>query len=318
MAMGKVRLYACGGLGANIGASYLGASREAIAAEIHPVFFDTSRSNLDKRIGEDMCYLIPDVDGSGKRRGENYERIKDVVKDVLHKHKPLDLNIVLCSGSGGSGSVAAPLITGELISRGAMTIVIMVGGDESTQAAKNTLQTLQSFEGISKAHNKTVVMHYRHNIRGQARSKTDKEIHYAISMLAVLASGKISKIDTMDMVNWINFEKVTVVTPRLAALEIFATDAPWGDYSPISVMSIYKDSDQETLPIVPEYQCSGYADIMGLDAIHYLIDVSVVPKFAQRINATLKELDEERKSRPNITSIISDKVKPDDSGMVID
>jgi hypothetical protein len=317
MQTGKMRVFGCGGAGVNLASNYVGNGKEDISAEILPVFIDTSRSNIDKKIPDELCYILQDLDGSGKVRAENYEKIKDVVKDILHKHKPAAFNVVVFSASGGSGSVIGPLLVSEMLTRGETVVVVTVGSDESDITARNTLNTLKSLEGISKNTGKTVVMHYRHNTRGKARSDVDGELHYAISTLAVLASKNVRELDTRDIFNWINFNKTTSVEARLAALEIFGPDTPWGEYNPVSVISIYKDADQATLPIVPEYHCAGFADVMGLAAIHYLIDVTAVGKFATRINATLKELDEARKSRPSLSNLTGSNDKKTDDGLVL-
>lgn len=317
MQKGVMKLYSCGGCGVNIGANYVNAAKESIAAEIQPVFIDTSKSNFDPRIPDDARYVLPDLDGSGKVRAENYEKIKDVIKEIVHKYKPTDFNVVVFSASGGSGSVIGPLLVSELISRGLTVVTIAVGSDESDITARNTLNTLKSLEGISRSNKRPVVLHYRHNRRGTPRSDVDQQVHFAISMLAILASKNVRELDTRDIFNWINFDKTTSVEPRLAALEIFDNDSPWGDYNPISVVSVYKDAEQPTLPIVPEYHCAGYADVMNLSAMHFIIDVSVVPKFAQLINKTLSELDESRKARPSLSPLISDKDRPKDDGMVV-
>ena len=319
---GQVRLFACGGCGVNIAASYVNTKREALSAEIHPVFIDTSRSNLEAHIPDESRYILPDLDGSGKVRSENYEKIKDVIKQIIHQHRPMGMNLVVFSASGGSGSVIAPLLIGELLARGEIVIAIVIGSDESAITAQNTLNTLKSLEGVSRNAKKPVVMYYRHNTRGRARSEVDAELHYAISTLAVLASGTIKGIDTKDIANWVGFDKTTSVDPRVAVLEIFAEGAgakavPWKEYNPISVISIYKDADQVTLPIVPEYHCDGFADVMGLDALHYLIDVSALPRIASLVQATVKELDEARQSRPSFSSLLSNGDKPKDDGMVM-
>jgi hypothetical protein len=316
---GHLRIYSCGGAGVNLAANYVNAAKEPFAAEVHPVFID---SNLDKRIPDDSRYILPDLDGSGKVRAENYDKIKDVIKQIVHQHKPMGLNVVLSSASGGSGSVISALLIGELLARGEVVVAIIIGSDESAITAQNTLNTLKSLEGVSKNAGKPIVMFYRHNTRGRARSEVDGEIHYAISTLAVLASGSIKGLDTKDIANWIGFDKTTSVGARVAALEIFHEKTghaavPWNQYNPISVISIYKDADQATLPIVPEYHCDGFADVMGMDAIHYLIDVTAVPKYAAVIQATVKELEEARQSRPSFTSLISSDDRPKDDGIIL-
>lgn len=320
MQTGKVRLYACGGAGTNVGSHYTKPSKEEHTAEVVPTFIDTSRSNMKGDIPVESTYILDNLDGSGKVRSENYNEISNVVKQILHQHKPLDFNIVVFSASGGSGSVIGPLILSELLDRGESTVAVVIGSDESVITANNTLNTLKSLDGISRKFNKPVVMHYRHNTKGRARSSVDNELLFAIDALSVLASRQINSLDTMDIKNWLQFDKTTSIKPRLAALEIFdRTDAPWNEYTPLSVISIYNNPDEPTIPVTPEYHCAGYADLKKGDLrnIHFMIDVDVVPKYAATIQRTLGELNDARLSRPALSNIVSDKDNMNDRGIVL-
>ena len=117
-------------------------------------FIDTSSSNVKKGMNEDNVYILPNLDSSGKKRDENHLEISNVIKEVLVKHKPLDFNIVLFSLSGGSGSVIAPLLISELLSRNIPVIAVCIGSDESVLTANNTLKTLKSLEVIAKKNDK--------------------------------------------------------------------------------------------------------------------------------------------------------------------
>lgn len=318
--METLNLYSCGGTGVNIGKHYLNAIKEKNSAKISPIFIDTSNSNLDDGVASNMCFMLEGTDGSGKVRSENYAKISDSIKQLLLKFKPTEFNVVLFSGSGGSGSVYGPLIASELIARGETVVCIVVGSDESYITANNTMNTLKSLEGISRKTGKPVVMHYRHNPRGKPRTEVDHEIRFAISALAIMASRQNKALDTMDIHNWINFDKVTSVKPRLACLEIFVgNETPWDKYSPISVASIYKTPDEPSIPVVPEYVCNGYVDlgIEGMENIHYVIDVDVVPKIAESIQRVIAGLEEVRSSRPKLSNLIGEGDQTKDDGMVI-
>ena len=107
---GQIRVYACGGAGSNIAANLEKYSVDATdtgehtAANLNITYIDTSRSNLARNrnnVKDEQCYLIEGLDGSGKIRSENYDVIVQHSKNIIQEHKPLDLNIVISSGSGG-------------------------------------------------------------------------------------------------------------------------------------------------------------------------------------------------------------------------
>lgn len=102
---GKVTLYCAGGTGTNIGMQFVNLPTQTKGfAALVPYFIDTSRSNLKADVPTDSVYIVKGAserDGSGMKRNENYSQIRESVKDMLLKHKPLDLNVVVFSLAGG-------------------------------------------------------------------------------------------------------------------------------------------------------------------------------------------------------------------------
>lgn len=320
MSAGKMRIYGAGGAGMNIAHTFsktAAQSDENISAEAHFTYLDTSRSNLKAGMDEKDCYILP-ADGSGKVRGHNYEKIGEVVKQVMLDHKPMDFNIVVFSGSGGSGSVFGPMVIKELLSRDIPVVAVVVGSDESVIAAENTLKTLKTLEGISRQTKHPVIMHYRHNERGGARSETDGDVMGALSSLSVLFSRKVPEFDRQDIFNFLNYHNVTSVEPRLAALEFLVDDDDIIEGTrPHSVASIYRSPDEQTLTLVPEYHAAGHLDLGSLGrCIHYLIDIESIQRYVARLQKTIRELDEVRSSRVHHKSLVDDN-EMDDNGFVV-
>lgn len=322
--VGKMKIYGCGGAGINIANYFNDAKQEPLSAEISVAYFDTSRSNFLKKdnIRKEDTYVLNvggESDGSGKVRSQNYDRILDEVKQALLQHKPTDFNVVVFSAGGGSGSVFGPIIIKEFLEKNIPVFAIVIGADESKQAATNTLNTLKSLEGISRNIKKPVIMHYRHNKRGKARSEVDAELQEAISFLAILCSRQIPEIDTQDIRNFMDYTTTTSVKARLASLEILTNEEKiYEGCRPHTIMSIYESPDEATLELIPEYHCGGYVELPteNLHAIHYLIDVESIPRFVLIIQKTLDELKEISDSRIEHKSIISDQ-EADDNGMCI-
>ena len=96
--VGKVMIYCAGGAGINAG-KYFTTFRDTAPssgfADMQAVFIDTSVSNISIDIDEKDIYLVQGLDGSGKIRAENHKEISESIHDILLKHPPGDLNIVL-------------------------------------------------------------------------------------------------------------------------------------------------------------------------------------------------------------------------------
>lgn len=320
--VGNLRAYCCGGAGINIGKYFAAAQTEAGYAKILATFIDTSRSNLNgSKIGEDNIYLLPNVDGSGKVRKENYNEISGVIKQILLQHKPGDFNVVICSASGGSGSVIGPLLVRELQERELPVVIVLVGSDESAISAQNTINTLKSLEAISKATNTPVVMYYDHNEQGKPRSEADERMRYVISSLAILTSRQNDELDSRDIANWLSL-KTTTVGARLALLEVCKDINSVNKITnPISVASLLISPDEPTADISPEYACAGYVThkeaLQGTSSIHYVITTDAVNKIGANIQDKINNLEEIRRSRVQQNGLLTSSDVTTNDGLVL-
>lgn len=316
---GNVRVYGAGGAGVNVAANFTKRAEQPGYATLHPAFIDTSRSNLKAGIDDKDVYILENVDGAGKIRREHANEIQNVIKNVLLKMKPMDFNIVVFSASGGSGSVFGPLLMGELLERGLPAVAVVVGSDESTLTCQNTMNTLKSLEGVSRSKGKPLVMYYDHNKRGVRRSEIDESLCSAISALSALASRQNDEMDSQDIVNWLEYHKSSAVRPQLSLLSIYQShEKVESVQNPISIASLYRSADDETINVVPDYNTHGFTGPdVDIGPLHFIISVDGVPAIGQRIQKTLDELQEIRDSRVEHTSLLSEDDSVSAGGLVL-
>lgn len=321
--VGNLRIYAAGGAGLNIASAFdqVAGGSEAGHCIPHLVYIDTSRSNLGANIKEEHIALIDDVDGSGKVRRENSDKISKNVKSILQKFPPMDFNIVVFSASGGTGNVAGSLIISELLQRDQSVIGIVIGSDESNITAQNTINTLKSLEAIAQKTQAPVVIHYSHNGKDIPRSKVDQEARMVISAMSLLASKQNAELDSRDIGNWVRFDRSTSAKPQLAMLDIYRDRnkvAEEGENA-ISIASLFNSTDAQQLDVVPEYHCAGYphTKIEGSEELHYVIVLDEVHDIAKMINRRVEELDQKRKARVQHGSILGNDEVDTDTGLVL-
>jgi hypothetical protein len=337
-AKGRTRIYACGGAAINIVAGLKNTTvNRDLVSDFEVVLVDTSRSNLSAHSREAECYLVEGLDGSGKVRSENSGAIAERVKDILQQHKPGDLNIILSSGAGGSGSVIGPLLASELLARGVAVIILMVGSTASKLEAENTLKTLKTYEAISQKRDMPVVMHYLQNSPTLIRAKVDQSMISTISYLGMLYSRRNRELDTKDLQNWLNFSKdgLTSFGAQLAVLTILWHDQADGDNTEmksdlaklgniISVATLAPEGVNTDLPQAPEYQTVGIlpqikdgGEQLAGKVISYVISDGLLPQFTKGLNGFLSDLTQAAESRPPKTSILSNTDKVDNTGLVL-
>lgn len=241
-----INIYACGGNGVNIG-------KLIKDMDVNIVYVDTSLSNL-KSVNSPNIFLVETMDGAGKNRAIAYDGFKDVSEDVLLKFKPSEqLNIVISSLSGGSGSVLAPLVTKELLSRGHSVIVIGVESRHSVIELKNTVKTLKSFKSISDNAKKPVSLYY---VENNNRTDADRQAIHFINLLSLLTDKKVTEeFDNSDLKSFLYFDKVTDNDPTTAILEVGHNDKSLVDKgtSIVGTILVTKDKASAIQGTTPEY-----------------------------------------------------------------
>jgi len=323
---GKVRIYACGGAGTNIGSMLeIHRSQEEIGfAEIDIVYVDTSKSNLKDHINKTNAYILEDLDGSGKIRSENHDEINNRIRAILQQFKPADLNIVVGSAAGGSGSVIAPLLTKELLSTGIPCVVLTIGSADTRLDAQNTLKTIKSYESISKILGVPVVMSYVQNSNTTSRSEADNILFNVVMSLTLLFSRQHHELDSRDLHNWLCFNKVTTFPVQLASLTIMESKVNNDSLgSVISVATLASEGTSTALMEMPEYQCVGFLPkaigeaVLSKAPLHYVISDGIIPAAGKHLQKILTDLEQKQAARVKKVGVLSDTDKAHDTGLVL-
>ncbi len=270
--MSKIMLYGCGGAGINVISKFLQYrnKHEQGYSDFDLCFVDTSHSNIKENIPADLVYHIDGLDGSGKKRDSNYKPISERVKDIAQKYKPGDINLVVHSASGGSGSVIGPILAGE-ISAKHPTIVVLVGSSDSKIETDNTIKTIKSYDAITKKKGWPLAALYFENNANTGRAVVDNSVHIAIILISILFSGSNAELDSADLNNFLHYNKVTSYEPALCALHFGSKEiSTEKDQTVASVVSLTSIDIPAVLNIPVEYQAVGFID----DAIKEVVTSS--------------------------------------------
>ena len=323
---GNIRIYCAGGAGTNIG-SMLEKHRqqdEAGFGNIDIVYIDTSISNFKQHVNKTNAYLLEGLDGSGKVRSENHEDINNNIRAILQQFKPTDLNIIMASAAGGSGSVIGPLLTRELLHSDVPTVVLTIGSADTRLDTENTLKTIKSYEAIARMTEAPVVMAYVQNSQTTSRAEADSIMFNTIMSLTVLFSRQNPELDSKDLKHWLQFNKVTTFPIGLATLTILENKSPIENLGAIiSVATLAKEGTSTTLLEMPEYQCVGFLPddignpVMDKAPLHFIITDGIIPEVTKHLQKILTGLESAQAARVKKQSIISDKDKPTDSGLIL-
>jgi hypothetical protein len=303
-----VRVFLCGGTGVNIG--------KKIKSAVDLVYIDTSTSNL-KTVDKDLIMLVEDMDGAGKLRSNTYEKFKDIADDVLIKFKPSnELNIVISSLSGGSGSVISPLIVKRLLEDNKNVLVLAIDSKHSVIEINNTIKTLKTFKSVSNTINKNVSIVYFDNVN---RTEIDNKCVSTVELMTLLVDKhRTEEFDISDLHNFLNFDKVTDTKPNVSFVELRANDTieQEKNTSLVSTILLTKDRNSTITSTLPEYLATCVVTDKDYNLGDVRIDniVGLLAITIEQLEAQIKDLsDNKRVNKVRTIEVVSE----NDDGMIL-
>lgn len=282
--IGVMKVYLCGGTGINVAAHIKKMLEEQATitniAKVEIVLVDTSDSNLSSVNNGDAVYLFKDKDGGGKKRRAVYEFASPKAFEILEKFPAGDLNIVVSSLGGASGSVIAPCLMRELIKQKKLVMAVGITSTDSLIEIENTVASLASYELLSEKQDSAVVLAPFHNDNAANHGIVNDLVANLIMMLAVLGSRQNAGLDTADLTNWLHFDRVSNVGPRLMGL-MHATSSTKinDDIHPVTVATLAVVGSEVRPSWIPDYQAVGYmpnAHELIQAPVHFVIADGVV------------------------------------------
>lgn len=215
----RTKIYACGGFALKM----LGFFQEkALADELTHLevnYIDTADSDVPVNINAEDVYFFKNMDGGGKNRRVVYTTVIPHIPALLEAMPASDFNIVVHSCSGGSGSAIGPALVSELLRAGKHVVVVQIGSTGSKIEVQNTIGTIKSYANISNKTGRPVISYYRENNEKATRSQVDSQVQSALFMLGLLFSSESDGLDTADLQNLLDYNKVTSFDPVLSTFD---------------------------------------------------------------------------------------------------
>lgn len=306
--VGDITMYCLGGCGINVGApleSYRGETEPGLAT-LSNVYVDTSRSNLKPGIPEDKVYIIRNdetTDGSGKERSWLAAPIMKHTKDILQKHPPGYMNIILSSLSGGSGAVIAASIANELMQQGIPFIMIGVGVSDSGTEISNTKDALRTFEGLVRSNKKSLPVAYFENSPTKPASAVDAEITELVSAISLIFSRQNEGMDTRDLHNFLNVEARTPHSAQVVGIEAYAGKLLKEEHATtVTVASAVVNKDSRGIDFILPYTTYGVMptntdeSMVCKDQVHLVTKSYPFNEIQRRLNMHLDEIEKAAKA----------------------
>ncbi len=312
--VGTIRVYGCGGTGVKRTHPFQNLPANQGLADVSVAYIDTSKSDFAVDIDLEDCFLTEDTDGSGSKRSANPHIISSVIKQIPIKFAPKDLNVVVMSGCGGSGSVLGPLLCKELLLRGAPTVAIVVLSTVSQRAIMNCLDTIKTLEAQTRITNKPLVTIFHNNGANTDIEAVDEAIYNQITALQILASRSHIGLDTSDVANFLDYTNVISLEPQLTTMTIVTSIEDLSEISyPVTVCTVAQTAP-DLSSIGMEHYCGGimqhtYSDV---DELYFATSVTELPSVVKMLEAALSKNKERTGSRPTTAKLVDPNTMPDD------
>lgn len=318
---GKVNIYGCGGAGIKLAAKFANQVAnldKKYIADINPIYVDTSLSNIHPlRLKEESCYIFEGCDGSGSKRDQHAGLISSKINQVIEKFAPSSpLNIIISSASGGSGSVIGSYLASCLLATGAPTIYILIQSNESLIAMRNSIQTIRGLDNIARNQQSPLVTSMHSNDANTNNSQVDSEVLAELYALAILSSRQSPGLDTEDLRNWIQFNRVSNVEAQLASLDIVnSVDAASEVEYPVSIASLVNGTT--TIGATgADYFCDGPVPHEEVQETHFVINVGDPALIVADLERKQKDMMTRASARPKTTSLASGHDSGDAAGLL--
>jgi hypothetical protein len=212
----SIRVFGTGGAGktAAIRFSKLGIKEAPITT------IDTSGVQVEVPGVETL--KIGDLSGSGKLRKDNIDPINNFVTDYAAETEFADINIMLMSFSGGSGSVIGPLLVDEILRQKKIAIIIGIVDTESDIDTVNGLNCLRTLNNISDNRKGYVPLILFDNNKG--RNTVDRGIDKVLYQLMLVLTVPYIGLDNNDRIKFLSPLVFDTVNHGLKMLSITANE----------------------------------------------------------------------------------------------
>lgn len=243
----------CGGAGINIGKLLKVSRLNPRVAEASYLALDASGNNpIPKELNIPLERVASSDDasekanGSGKVRATNYEAAQPFVNDALTKHKPGYFNIVVFSGSGGSGSIIATLVIRWLKQNGHKFIAIVVNDHSSKIEMENAVKTMTGLATQTQANFLDAAIPYIEfkNTPDKTRGEIDRAIVERVSILALFTTGKNEEQDFQDLLNVLDYSNSYNVPAALSRISFYDQPEKYQGPAPVAVVSLFSSSSE--------------------------------------------------------------------------
>lgn len=296
----RVAIYGCGGAGINLLAELMESNRTNLA-DFSPAFIDSSDSM--SRAPAEHFYRLQNVDGAGKIRKDIANPVDRELPSILMNHPLADLNLIIFSMGGGTGSVVGPKIAAQAFQEGKAVIFFAVGSHENATTTKNNLATMRTLNGIANANDVVSVAFFDSNGNSPRSQSVDRSMVLGLQAVLDLYSGRHESLDSSDVENWVKVRQTVGIAPQLVLLDIKTNRAAVAEIpAPISVGALHAKGEDMSASIAADYGFDGYRRDENDQSLYYVIYSTGLNEMVDELTQIDKRYVTERAAREKLAN----------------
>jgi len=216
------------------------------ATNVNYISIDTSESEsklltsdvIDKLDLETILITDNGIHGSGGVRGFKNDLINTSIDSVLLKYQDAEINILVYSGSGASGSMLAYHITDRLLPTSSV-IHLCSQSTSSLTRTNNALKNIISLDKLTNTHGKSISMGlYEPDHHGF--KAMDTYIRQDLSVLLAFTSDEVIGVDSADLRSLMAPETIPDISadPKLYILRVTLGDTYDDTHHPVTILTL--------------------------------------------------------------------------------
>lgn len=254
----EVNVICVGGCGINVGVALKANSKTEVLRDAYFIGLDASNANSSNGLFE-VEYMTTAgsqatmARGSGKKRSANYDQAEEFTDKVMAKHKPADVNIIIGSTSGGSGSMLTTMVIRSLAKKGIPFVVCFVSDFTSIVERANAINTLRSTVAQTNPKVLGVPVPFIHftNQADVTRGKMNDQIVDRLNLLSLFLTEHNEEADYEDIKNLLTYSKHYDVAPAFSQIHFYDEEAAraYSGDTPVAVYSLFEDKNS----IIPRF-----------------------------------------------------------------
>ena len=302
----QINVWALGGASLKM-LDYLESRESDIEPTLNVTYIDTSRSE-EALIRKGMSVKLIDTGdglaGSGAVKKTHHAKFVTQVPPIVNSVEPTDINFVVMSSSGASGSTIAYVVIEELLKEGKSVVLFTTCTPNALNRSKNTIKTLGSLDNLTKKYGVALPVSVFEGLDGY--TSVDKSASAAIQITSAMMSNTILGIDDTDRKHFLNPcaipDNQDGLSPGLFEMKVHTgskydgeigiagcmTLVPYGDNDNIGTNAVTIYPGQLTTEFVETF-LSGVTD--GVDAISLLLNKSSIYQYTKTLNDNIAELE---------------------------